>query len=234
MQIWRRAVSSRPLFAVNVADWFIGAAGLDGKILGWMMHPAIAISIISISSVLIFEHLRDRYYSNRLYGNPLVKLNLSDNPVRQRREFPRLIEGISNPNPPEITPRGGEDFSLELRANTESDYYGYGWLSGEGVTRTRKFDLEWIGSRRVETGDVAVVRIAEIDRSYAQLIVWGDTGRVVHHDRTWSWWSDTKWKTDWLQIRVELRARGAGKTWKRFYRFRLVKETGFEVEEVQG
>ena len=43
--------------------------------------------------------------------------------------------------PPKITPHGGGNFSLEIRPSLSGYYYGYGWLSGPGVTNKKSLIL---------------------------------------------------------------------------------------------
>ena len=68
--IWRRVITSRAVFVVNLVDWFVGASGLDGEVLGLIVHPAIAITLLTISTMLIAEHVRDKWRTRDLFGDP--------------------------------------------------------------------------------------------------------------------------------------------------------------------
>ena len=99
---------------------------------------------------------------------------------KRRKEF-HILESVPSekpltlPKPPEITPRGSEDFSLEVRPSVTASYYGYGWIRGNGVTRSRMFHLRWIGEHRIRSGDVATIKVAELSGSYPRrLVVWGE------------------------------------------------------------
>ena len=79
---------------MNIMDWFIGASGFDGKILGVVLHPAIGITLLSISTLLIFEHIRDKAKSGDLYGNPLCTLGLQS----LGRTLPKVMSQGGNGN----------------------------------------------------------------------------------------------------------------------------------------
>ncbi len=137
------------------------------------------------------------------------------------------------PMPPKITPRGGEDFTLELRASLTASHYGYGWISGPGVTRQSPFNLRWKGEQYIREGDVAIIEIAELERDYSGgLRVWENHSNIVHKDESWGRRLYRSGPTGWLKLRVEIRARKVEGSWKRHYRFRLKGKDEFEVEEV--
>ena len=228
--LWKRAVTSRFVFVVNIVDWFVGASGLDGEILGLILHPAIGITVLSVSSLLIFEHIRDKARSGYLYGDPLCTLGLEmvvtpslSPPESTPSDLPKQS---SERMPPVVTHRGGEDFSLEVRASFTAYYYGYGWLSGPKVTRDKKFNLYWEQgtNSNISRGSIATIRIADwIDfGGYSKkLRVWGDR-ESVH--------SDGRVGGEWFTLRVELHANVTDESWEHHYRFRL-KDGRFETGE---
>ena len=81
---------------------------------------------------------------------------------RRLRSQVKSPSAIRRARTPKITPRGGEDFALELRYAETASYYGYGWISGKGVTRTRMFHLDWEGEHHKNEGQFATINIAEL------------------------------------------------------------------------
>ena len=138
--------------------------------------------------------------------------------------------------PPEITPRGGTEFTLELRYPVTAYFYGYGWISGTGVTNLGMFHLCWEGEHHKHEGDIATIKIAKLTGSYTkELTVWGKTDRgglkVVHKDKLWQGKIYEISSEDWLRLRIEIHGRGVKGEWAHEYDFRLRKEL-FEVDEI--
>ena len=232
--MWKRTVENRPFFVLNVVDWVVGAAGFDGKVLGWAMHPAISISLLAVSSLLIFEHLRDKYKSGRMYGGELCSLKLPTPPRTLSPKHRTSVESTLKADPPEVKPRGGEDFTLEFRASFSAAHYGYGWLSGPGVTRQKPFDLRWKGEQYIQEGDVAIIEIAELEQPYSRgLRMWDIHSDPIHKDESWGRRLHSSGPTEWLELRVEIRAHGVKGAWTHHYRFRLRGRDEFEVVGVQ-
>ena len=127
--------------------------------------------------------------------------------------------------PPEVTPCGGESVTLEVRASFDDDYYGYGWLSGEGVKRTGQFNLYWrqtLDKAYIQKGEVARIKITDFG-GYT-FSIWGDVGNDIHTGLPWRW----------LKLRVEIHSRKSkGEFWTHRYKFRGVGKSGFEIEEDQ-
>lgn len=238
MGLWQRFIASRSVLALNVTDWFVGAAGLDGKILGWIMHPAIAISILSISTLLIFEHFRDRWKSGSLYGEPTVSLGLKSPPPLVRGTRP--VEPVDRRvvDPPDVTPRGGDTFALEIQYPATGSYYGYGWISGKGVSREELFHLYWEGQHHKQEGETATIKIAELSSGiHRELLVWGTrhngSPEIVHKVRLWNGRIGNLEPHECLEIRVRIRTRGVAESWDHCYRFRM-KKYRFEIDEVHN
>ena len=133
---------------------------------------------------------------------------------------------------PEVSPCGGEDVSLEVRPSVTGQYYGYGWLGGKGVTRTKKFDILWQDSQHIRSGDTATILIATLDD--ASLNVWSSGYSIVHENNSWGWRRQgSSSPTDWLTLRVEIRASEFDGAWEHHYRFRLTSDRkNFEIEEM--
>ena len=160
-------------------------------------------------------------------------------PVTPKQPPPSPNKNQLSVNPPNITLRDGEDFSLEVRAAVSGDHYGYGWLQGEGVLRKTKFNLRWrdrpyYTHHHIRKDDIATITIADLEKkTYSRkLRVWGNNG-AIHEDEEWGKLSHYRpHPTQWIQIRVVIRARKAEGSWENRYRFRLVDRDTFEVEEI--
>ena len=137
-------------------------------------------------------------------------------------------------DPPKVRPCGGEDFSLEIRPSFTGYYYGYGWLSGNNVTRSTKFNLLFTEKHHIQKGDVAMIRIADLNPPYMnELQIWSSHYDIVHKDSSWGDRLHRYAPTEWLQLSVEIRSREAEESWKHSYGFRLTGRETFEVEEVK-
>ena len=226
---------SQPLFAFNVGDWFVGATGLDGEILGMLVHPAIAITLMTASTTMTILHIHEKWKSGDLFDNPdLCSLRLDTpehRPVKKHVTSSRSVKSAAD-FVPEVSSCGGEDVSLEIRPSVTGQYYGYGWLGGNGVTRTKKFDILWQDSHNIRSGDTATILIATLDD--ASLNVWSSGYSIVHENNSWGWRRQgSSSPTDWLTLRVEIRASEFDGAWEHHYRFRLTSDRiNFEIEEI--
>ena len=138
----------------------------------------------------------------------------------------------------EVTPCGGEDVSLEVRPTVTGKYYGYGWISGTGVTRRSPFDLawkDWLPSKKtIRGGDIDLIFIATLSpKSRSKLTVRSAANKTVHTDSHWGWWGLKDTHTEWINLRIEIRSDQGDSLWKQEYRFRLSRTEGFEIEEVR-
>ena len=138
----------------------------------------------------------------------------------------------------EVTPRGGDGVSLEIRPSVTGEYYGYGWISGAGVKRSASFELAWKDyvprKMTIRGGDIKLILIADYSaKTRSKLTVWSAKNKIAHTDSSWGWWSLERTHTEWINLRIEIRSDKFDGSWKREYRFRLSRNEGFEVEEVR-
>ena len=133
---------------------------------------------------------------------------------------------------PEITPHGGERFTLEIRYPSTASYYGYGWLTGPGVSRQEHFNLSWEGNHHRTEGEVVTICVARI--LSGALRVTDDDFRTVHEDREWDEPLSYYYPTEWLTLKVEIRVRGRTRGWPHKFKFRMKHRGEFEVHNVGG
>ena len=166
---------------------------------------------------------------------PHIRSKFRASPVEQSHDA-RIESPIAESpakDPPRVRPCGGEDLSLEIRPSFTASYYGYGWLSGDNVTRSTKFNLLFTERHHIRKGDVVMIRLADLNPPHLnQLMVWDDNYAIVHKDASWGERLHRYAPTEWLQLRVEIRANGIEGSWEHSYRFRLTGRETFEVEEV--
>lgn len=235
---WRKMFASRPFLAVSTGEWLVGATGYDSAILGWAMHPIVAATLIGFGAAGLIAHIIVREQAGTLYGKPIVSLGLKAGPPLRKRTPSHTVEEERIVESPKIISRGGESFTLEIRYPATASFSGYGWLSGPGVSNLGMFHLHWQGMHHKKKGDIATVKIAELEGSYSkELKVWGctETGalRVIHKDTLWQGKAYRLPSDEWLTVTVEIRSVALKEGVRRTYHFRLRKEL-FEVKEDEG
>ena len=127
---WKWIITNRHVFAFNVIDWVIGAVGLDGEILGFLVHPAIAITLVTASTVMIVLHIREKWTAGGLLDNPelcSLRLDPPPSPSRSAKKY----------NPPSINAGLAPDSVTIYWSNAQS------WRTNNLKTTCMKI-VEWL------------------------------------------------------------------------------------------
>ena len=140
-------------------------------------------------------------------------------------------------SPPKVTPHGGKQVSLEVRATVSAKHYGYVWFTGETVTRTEKLDLVWPGSdytnvEHLHKGDLGTIRIGGLYHRRLQRTDDCDFYVVIQDSDVFQ--PFTRLGNGSLRMRVELRAEGVEESWIHHYHIRKTGPGRVEIVEVEG